>query len=529
MTERQGQARVARAAGLLMAAILASRILGFIRERAVGDIFGRTQVTDAFFAAFAVPDLMYYLLVGGALSAAFIPVFTEYLARGEEEEAWRVASSFLNLVVLLLLGFTVLGILFAPLLAPLVAYKFAGEQLRLLVYLMRIMFPAVFFTALAGLGMGVLNSYQHFTLPALGPIVYNIFIILGAYLLGPRIGIVGMALGVVAGAWSNFALQWLGVWRRAGRYRWQIDLRHPGMQKMFRLMLPSIVGLSVVQINLLVNQNLASGLAEGSITALRLANRLMQLPLGVFAMAISTAIFPTLTRQVARGEKENFTATALAGLRLTLFITIPSSLGLLALAEPIVRLLYQTGQFGPEDTRATAVALMYFALGLFPQSGVQILTRAFYSLQDTLTPLRVGAATVALNIALNLFFLHVTRLGHGGLALAFSLTSFFNLAALLFLLRRKLGPLGGRRLAASTARSLGASLVMALISSLVAREVGLRVDLASGAGRLLQVGLAIVAGVVVYAAGVLLLRSEEVKELWRLGLQSRKKRGGGAE
>ena len=214
--ETENREQVAKAASIVMLAILVSRILGFLRERAVTEVFGRTATTDVFFAAFALPDLMYQLLVGGALSSAFIPVFTQYLARDEEKEAWYVASVFLNITVLALLVVMVLGVIFTPSLAPLVGIGFSGEQRELLVLLMRVTFPAVFFTALSGLAMGVLNSYQRFTLPALGPIVYNLGQILGAYVLGPLMGIMGMAVGTIVGAMGSFsevadiiALSWI--------------------------------------------------------------------------------------------------------------------------------------------------------------------------------------------------------------------------------------------------------------------------------------------------------------------------------
>jgi putative peptidoglycan lipid II flippase len=380
--------QVARAAGIMMTGIFVSRVLGFVRERAVAQVFGRTGQTDAFFAAFAIPDLMYYILVGGALGAAFIPVFTGYLARGEEQEGWYVASTFINLTVILLVSFTLFGMFFAPVLAPLVAYGFEGEQLELLIYLMRIMFPAVLFTALSGLAIGVLNSYQYFLTPALGPILYNLLIILGAYLLGPRFGITGMAIGVVFGAMANFFVQLPAVIKRNGGYQGIIDLRHPGMKKMGSLMVPALIGLSIAQINLIISQNLASGLS-GGITALRLANRLMQFPLGVFAMGISTALFPEMTRLAARGELTQLKQGFSLGLRTVFLVTIPSGVGLLALGTPIVRLLFESGQFTSQDTRATAFALLFYSFGLASQSGIQLTTKTFYSLQDTRTPVKV--------------------------------------------------------------------------------------------------------------------------------------------
>lgn len=510
-----------------MLGILASRLLGLVRERAVADIFGRSPATDAYYAAFSIPDLMYYLLIGGALSSAFIPVFTEYLAKGEEKEAWYVASSFINVAVLVLLGMTVTGILFAPVLAPVVAYGFRGEQLDLLVRLMRIMFPAVFFTALAGMQGGILNSYRHFGAPAAGPLAYNMAIIAGAYLLGPRFGVVGMASGVVLGAIASFLVQFLFVLPRNAGYRLTIDVHHPGPRKMLRLFLPALLGLSITQVNLLVNQNLASGL-PGGITALRLANRLMQLPLGLFATAISTVMFPSLTRLAALGKTEDFRASLSKGLRAILFITVPASVGLGVLAVPIVRLLYQTGEFTSADTRATALALVFYSAGLFSQSGVQFLTRAYYSLQDTATPVKVGLFTVAANIALSAYFVSQTNLGHAGVALAFSITSLLDMALLLGLLKRKSTEVDGATIVVSLGKSLAGSAVMAVLALSVTAFLGQRLDLTSTTGRLIEVGAGVTVGGLGYVATTAALRTQELTMMWRLLVGRAARRSGAA-
>lgn len=518
--------RVARAAGLVMTAIFISRILGFVRERAVAEVFGRTWVTDVFFAAFSIPDLMYQLLVGGALSSAFIPVFTEYLAQEKEAEAWHVASTFMNLIALLLVLLLILGLVFTPLLAPLVGVGFHGEQRDLLILLMRMTFPAVFFTALAGLMMGVLNSYRQFTLPAVGPIFYNIAQILGAYLLGPVFGIFGMAIGTIAGALGNFGIQFPGVVKKAkGYYKPVIDLKHPGIRKMFKLMLPAMIGLSIAQINLIVGQNLASLLESGSIVALRLANRIIHFPLGVFAMGISTAIFPTLTRLSALKQMAEFRRTFSFGLRVIIYITLPAAVGIAVLSEPIVRLLFETGQFTAADTQATAFAVVYYSLGLFAQSCLQILIKIFYSLHDTVTPVKVGLLTVVINAALSLAFLFLTDLGHGGIALAFSLTGSINVIIYIITLRRKLGTIDGHRVAATTLKAVPAAAVMGAAAFATAGWLEPFLDLHTGAGRSLQTLTAIAVGSLVYLAASLALRMEEPWFVWNMLVQRLHRRG----
>lgn len=510
--ENENREQVARAASIVMGAILVSRILGFLRERAVAEVFGRTATTDVFFAAFALPDLMYQLLVGGALSSAFIPVFTQYLARDEEKEAWYVASVFLNITVIVLLLIMVVGIIFTPSLAPFVGMGFTGEQKELLILLMRITFPAVFFTALAGLSMGVLHSYQKFTLPAMGPIVYNLGQILGAYILGPLMGIMGMAVGTILGAMGNFSIQFPEVLRKGAKhYRPILDFKHPGIRRMGQLMLPAVVGLSIAQVNIIVSQNLASTLETGSIVALRLANRLINFPLGIFAMGISTAIFPTLARLIARGEKDEFSRTLSFGLRIVFFITIPSAIGMAFLRVPIVRLLFESGEFTAIDTMATAYALLFYVPGLFAQAALQVTTRGFYSLQDTITPVKIGFWTVILNFVLSLAFLRWTTLGAGGLAFAFSLSSIFNMIFALGILGKRLPGLLSSKLWGTVLKASIASLFMGVAAYLSANYLAIHLPVAKKLGQLGQTFGAIGAGMVVYLVLSLLLKVEETK------------------
>lgn len=460
---------LAKTAGMISAMIFLSRLLGLVRETIVGRLFERAE-TDAFFAAFVIPDFMYYLLVGGALSAAFIPLFSGYLARKEEEEGWRMTSTFLNVTIIFLALFTGLGMIFARQLAPLVAYDFRGAQMALLVDLMRMMFPAVFFTALAGLMGGVLQSYRRFFIPALGPVIYNVGIILGAYYLGPHFGIKGMAFGVVFGAMANFFTQAAYVAKTTSGYDpFYINLQHPGFRQILVLMIPALVGLSATQLNNWFTITMASGLVEGSITALRFAQRLVLLPLGIFAMAISTAFFPTLARFAAQKKWDKFKNNVALGIRAILFITIPSGIGFILLRYEIVRLIFQYEKFTAQHTEMTAYALLFYSLGLFAHGAIQILPRGFYALKDTVTPVIITAATVVLSILLNLLFLKYTGLKHGGLALSFSIMGLVNMLLSIFMLRRKVrGIRGGmilRTFVFSSLAATGMGLVIALLKS----------------------------------------------------------------
>jgi putative peptidoglycan lipid II flippase len=503
---------VVKTAGGIMLLIMVSRLLGFIRERAIAQVFGMDWRTDVFRAAFNIPDLMFFLLVGGGLNAAFIPVFTSYLARDEEHEGWRMAWTFFSLSVGMLVLMTALGLIFTPALAPFVAVGFTGEQRKLLILLMRVMFPAVAFTALAGLGMGIHKSYRSFKAPLAGPIAYNVMIILGTYALGRRIGIMGMAIGTVIGAVSNFLIQLPFFVQKASPHPFSFDVRHPGIVRAFRLMGPAVISSSITQLNFTVITSLASKLPEGSISALRTANTLIQLPLGVFAMGVSMVILPTLSGLIARNDKDAFRTTFSQGLRLTLFLTIPAAVGLAVLREPLIRLLFQVGEFGAKDTAMAAHAVLFYAPGLISQSAIQILVQVYYSLQDTKTLVRVSAKAIVINTLLGLFFIRFTPLGHGGLALAYSLTSIWNMMSYLRGLRRTIGHIDGRRLLRSSSLALLASAVMAVAAEAAASA-------ASSGGRLMEVAAGVPAGALVYVLAAFALRMEEIS-LFRQALKT---------
>ncbi|HHX96075.1 MAG TPA: murein biosynthesis integral membrane protein MurJ [Clostridia bacterium] len=518
--------KVAKAAGILMVAMIFSRILGYVRDMVIYAYFGQNNLTDAYNAAFSIPDFLYYLLVGGALSSAFIPVFAGYIATDEEEEGWRVASTIFNLVIIVMLGAIVLGLIFTPSLIRLLVPGFSSADIALTVKMTRIMFLQTFFMALNGISMGILNSYQHFTAPAIGSVVYNLGIILGGLFCSHylKLGITGFAIGVVLGAILNFLVQLPALLKIGLHYQWIMDLKHPGVKKIGTLLLPVLIGLSVTHFNLFVNQNLGSNLPRGMISALRVAQRIMQLPIGVFAVAIAVAVFPTLTGQAARKERAEFKKAMSLGVRTIFLITIPAAVGLIVLRVPIVRLLFEQGRFTSEDTEATAMALLFYCLGLFAYAALQLLNRVFYALQDTVTPVLVGIFTIVLNIVLN--FALIGPLGHKGLALAYSLAGMVNMLVLFFVFRKKAGPFDGRKIVHSFLLTLGISGVMGLVVRFTAGKLTLWFDLATKTGQLLQVGISILVGVIVFAGLVFVLDMEEGDWARRILLRRFKKASG---
>lgn len=510
---------LAKTAALLMVAMLLSRVLGYVREAVLASSFGATWQTDAFWAAFTIPDFLYDLLVGGVLSSAFIPVFSSYLAKDKEEEAWEVARTIINLTVIVMAVCITLGMIFTVPLTKLVAYKFSGQTLALSVKLTRIMLPAFIILSLNGLIQGVLNSYKHFTAPAIGAVAYNFCIIAFGLALSRQYGIMAFAIGVVAGHITNFLIEPPMLFKKVVKYyRPTINLKHPGVRKMLTLMLPAMLGLAANRLNLIVNQNFASGISAGSITALGIANRLMWLPLGVFAGSIAVAIFPTMTAQAAKKEINDFKHTVSMGVRSILLITIPASVGLSVLSIPIVRLLFQHNNFTAHATKVTAYALIFYCIGLFAQSAIWVVVRAFYALQDTFRPLLIAISTIIINVILNFTLRPI--MAERGLALAYSLTGIYNLLMLFLVLRTKVGPLGLKKIGKSFVLITISSVLMGIATYSVSSYLGTHLDMSASLNRVIQVVVSVIIGLAVFVAAILRCHLDETELI--MGIVRRK-------
>ena len=452
--------RVVKAAGVVGTATLFSRILGFIRDAVIAWYFGAGFSSDAFIAAFRIPNLLRRLFAEGSLSSAFIPVFTQYMVRRGRVEAFALARSAFFLLSVLLLFIVIGGIFLSPGIVRLVAPGFASEKYALTVHLTRLMFPYIFFVGLVALCMGILNVLGHFAAPALAPVLLNISIIGSVLMIAPSLSVpaVGLAIGVLIGGVLQLALQLPVLWRKKFRLLQKVQWLHPGLKQVGTLIPPVILGGAVYQINIVVGTILGSLLAEGSVTYLYFADRLVQFPLGVFAIAAATAVLPSLSRQAAAENFDALKDTFGHALKLVFFISIPAMLGLIVLREPIVALLFQRGEFNVLATQLTAQALLYYSLGLWAFSAVRIVAATFFALQDTRTPVKMAAISILANIVLGLILMG--PLAHGGLALATSLSSILNLALLVNALRSKLGALGWRSIARSFCKTLVSSLAM---------------------------------------------------------------------
>ncbi len=502
--------QIARAAGIVIVAFALSRVLGLAREMIIGRQFGTSGELDAYLAAFRLPDILFQLVAGGALGSAFIPTFSGYLARGDEQGAWRLASAVINLVLLLLSALALLAAVFAPLLvAEVVAPGFDPAKRALTVQLMRPMLLSPIIFGVSGIVMGILNSYQHFLLPASAPIVYNLSIIGAALALSPSLGIRSLAVGVVVGSLLHLAVQVPGLVKKGSHYFPILGLREPGVREVGRLMAPRVLGLAVVQLNFLVNTILASGLADGSLAALNFAWLLMLLPQGIFAQALATAAFPTFSELAAKRQVAEMRSTLSATLRAILYLAIPASVGLFALRYPIVQLLFQRGAFKEGSTEAVVWALQFYALGLFAHAVVEIVTRAFYALHDTLTPVLVGVGAMSINVVLSLIL--IGPLAHGGLALANSTATILEMAGLLLVIRRRLEGLEGDRLLSFTLRTVLAAGLMGFGVSWFATGRHEPSIIVGGGG--------IALGGLIYFAASLALGSGEVRALWQMALR----------
>ncbi len=453
---------VARNAGTVGAATLLSRVLGLLREQVMAGFFGAGFATDAFIAAFRIPNLMRDLFAEGAMSSSFVPTFTETLAKRGESESWRLGGQVMLTLGLVLFALCAVGWLAAPVLVRAVTPGFASipGKLELTTQLTRIMLPFLPIVALSAVCMGMLNARGQFAIPALAPTLLNLGMIVFGVGLMPvcrALGappILAMAIGVLIGGLLQFGVQLPPLHKLGFRWRWEWPGRHPGVRRVAWLMLPATIGLAATQVNLLVSTLIASLLPQGSVSWLSYAFRIMQLPIGVFGVALATVSLPALSRAAVAGDRPALTRTLSATVRLVFVLTVPAAMWLAVMSEPLIALLYEHGHFHAIDTTRSAGALVMYCVGLPAFAAVGVFTRTFYALGDTRTPVQASFVSVAMNLTLNLLFMR--PFGHLGLALATSITSITNLAQLVFYLRRRVGPIEGRRIARTLLRMAGA-------------------------------------------------------------------------
>lgn len=454
---------IAVAAGIIAVGNVTSRVLGLVREQVIAGLFGASAATDAFVAASAVPTIIFDLLIGGAISAALIPVFSDYAAPDRRRELARLSSTVLILTLAAMAGLAVLLEVFAPAVAFLVGGGFEPEVLSLTTRLIRFILPSVACFGVSAVLTGLLYSQQRFAFPAFGAAIYNLGIILGGLLLARSFDVAALAMGVLLGALLQVVIQLLGL--RGLGLRFSLELGHPGLRRILALYTPVVLGLVVSQAAVIIDRNLASRTGEGSMAAMRFATTLIQFPLGLVVTAISMAVLPTLARLGSNEDLAAFRRTLALGVRMVLILIIPATVGLAVLATPIVALLFQRGAFTPEDTRLTVLALTFYLIGLPCAAIDQPLIYAFYARKDTRTPVVVGVMAIGVYLVVALAL--IRPLGMVGLVLANSAQWASHALVMLVLLHRRLDGVRGQGLGLITGKALLASLVMALVAWVV--------------------------------------------------------------
>ncbi len=517
------------AAFILVVTALTSRVLGLLRDRLLAGRFGAGDKLDIYFTAFRLPDLVFNIIIVGAISSVFIPIFTEYFHK-DDKEAWQLTNNVLNLVLLFLMALVVVLIIFAPFIISLIAPGFSGAKREMTILLTRIMFLSPILLGVSSIFSAVLQYFHRFLIYSLAPIVYNIGIIIGILFFVPKFGLVGLAWGVVLGALLHVLIQ-LPSTIYSG-FRWQpiFNIFHTGVRKIIKLMIPRTIGIAGDQINFLVITAIASTLVSGSIAVFNLANNLQYVSIGIFGIAFATAVFPSLSRAFAKKENDSFSKDFSSTFSRVLFLIIPLSVLFFILRAQIVRVILGTGAFGWVDTRLTAAALGIFSISIFAQSLIPLVSRAFYACRDTKTPVLISLASIFLNIIFS--FLFVWLLGSVsifnswisnvlklqglrsmailGLPLAFSLAEIFNFVVLIKIFAKKIGWWHPSYLLRSVLRIIFATLCMSIITYGSLYALNLFFDTRTFIGIFLQGTLAAGIGVAVYCLMMLLLGAPEM-------------------
>jgi len=512
-----------KAAGVVGLAVACSRVLGMIREMIFGALFGANTSMDMFVTAFRVPNLLRDLFAEGALSTAFITTFSRKIATEGDDSAWRLANKVATLAAVFISLVTLLGILLAPQLISVMASGFDAPKAEMTTLLTRIMFPFILLVSLAALAMGMLNARHVFGMPAMASSFFNLGSIIGGLSLawwmdpgfGPR-ALIGLSIGTLIGGFLQLVVQFPSLRKVGFRFRPDFQWRDEGVSQILRLMGPAVIAASAVQVNVMVNTAFATRLEEGAVSSLNYAFRLMQLPLGMFGVAVATVTLPVVSRLASVNDTRGFSSTLARGVRLAFLLTIPSAVGLAFFAEPIISLLYQRGKFDMTATLQTAAALKYYAMGLVAYSGIKVLVPAFYAVDRRNLPMVIGFISIGSNYVLNQIFTFYLGFGLRGLALSTSLVALCNFGLLYFFMRRHTGRLDTRLMVVNLAKLALASIPLAAICAFSQRWFFADLGSMAFVPKLIAVLGTIGAAAGAFGAAVILLKVEEVQEVVRI-------------
>jgi putative peptidoglycan lipid II flippase len=528
MAAAQDQRVSTRATGIVGIAILCSRVLGLVREMVIAALFGATRNMDAFLTAFRAPNMLRDLFAEGALSTAFVTTFSRRIAKEGDESAWKLASKVATLTLVFMSAVTLLGILFAPVLIKVLAPGFPVDKAALTILLTRIMFPFILLVSLAALAMGMLNARNVFGIPAMASSFFNLGSIIGGialcYWLDPQPdwrhphfgerGLIGLSMATLIGGFLQLIVQFPALRHVGFRFRPDLNWRDPGVRTILVLMGPATIAASAVQVNVAVNSGFASGLGDGPMTWLNIAFRLMQLPLGIFGVAVATVTLPLVSRTAALGDLAGFRSALSHAMRLVMLLTIPSAIGLIVLAEPIISVIYEHGRFTAEATRQTAAALRFYAIGLAGYSGVKVLAPAFYALDKRHLPMLVSLLSILVNFGLNWVFTFHLGLGHRGLALSTSLVAITNFLLLYIMMRRYAGRLETGAMFQLLGKLLIAGVLLAAICEVANRF--LSVPHLSLWEKIIEMTVAIAVAATAFFGAAFALRVAEVRKVFEL-------------
>lgn len=509
----ESHSHVARSAGVIGIATLCSRLLGFVRDMVIARLFGVYVYAQAFVIAFKIPNLFRDMVGEGATNAAFVPVFSEYVSRDRKQEFWEFVNAGMNLVLVMLSVITLLGIVLSPVLVRLIAPGFASDAQQFLttVKLNRLIFPYILLIGLTAYFMGVLNSLRHFTVPAFAPCLLNIAIIVCALVWGE--GIAGLASGVLIGGVLQLAVQLPVLYRKGYRYHFSLKgFGHPDLKRVMHLLTPRLFSTAIYQLNNFVDTifgSLVFIVGTGGVAALYFSYRLIQFPLGVFSNALSQAILPLMSCQALQDDKTQLRRTVVFGLRSVLFVMIPASVGFMVLSRPIVSALFQGGHFDAYAVQMTSRALFFYSFGLFAYGATRVINCAFFAIKDTVTPTKISALALVLNIVFNAAFIYPLRIG--GLALATSLSGIISFCALFSVLRKKVGGIDLGGMAEFGVKICAAAAGMGLVCYWASLA-----DFGRGIiGRGLSIIVPVCAGAVAYIVFCAVLRVEEIRKIRR--------------
>ena len=452
---------------IVSAGIMASRVLGFVRDILFAKFFGTGNAIQAFLMAFTIPNALRELAAEGAVNSTLVPVLTDYNVKKGKDEFWRLANVVFNLFLVVLLVVVIAGVIISPILIRIIAPGFVKDpdKFALTVRFTRILFPYILLIGLATICMGILNTLKHFVSPALGGVVFNLAVVGGMLVFYPHVTIMHVVFAVLVGGLLQFVVQLLPVLKRGPFLNWKAGFRHEGAAKIGKLLLPRLVGSGIYEINVIVDRMLGSlefVTGKGAVAALYFGNRLFQLPLAIFGISLATTALPTMSSHVAEKNMEKLKDTISFSLRAMLFLTVPAAVGLMVLSKPIIKVLFERGQFDQYATAVTSGVLLCYSIGLVAYGSTRILVSVFYSMHDTFTPVRVSFYALLYNITLNLILMWPLKAA--GLALATSISGFINFGSLFIRLRKKIGQFREKEILESFIRILGASLVMGFIT-----------------------------------------------------------------